>query len=62
MACPPESTRRLIDGLRHDNEMLESALAQARNDSQVMERKEAEAVEQVRRSLEVAEQMRLERY
>ena len=58
---PPESTRRLIDGLRHDNEMLNSALAQSRNDNQVMERKESEAVDQVRRSVEVAEQMRLER-
>jgi len=58
---PPESTRHLIDGLRHDVEMLNGALAQARQDNQVLDRKEAEAVDQVRRSVEVAEQMRLER-
>ena len=41
--------------------MLNGALAQARQDNQVLDRKEAEAVDQVRRSVEVAEQMRLER-
>ena len=47
--------------IRHDVEMLNGALAQARQDNQVLDRKEAEAVDQVRRSVEVAEQMRLER-
>ena len=50
-----------LDCPRHDVEMLNGALAQARQDNQVLDRKEAEAVDQVRRSVEVAEQMRLER-
>ena len=58
---PGPSSRKLIDGLRQDNEMLTQALDQSRKEAEDLGRKEAEAVEQVRRSVEVAEQLRLER-
>jgi len=58
---PSESTRKLIDGLRQDNEMLRAALSESRGECEELARKEGEAVEQVRRSVEVAEQLRMER-
>ena len=41
--------------------MLRQALAESRQESEDLARKEGEAVEQVRRSVDVAEQLRMER-
>ena len=50
-----------MEGLKKDVEMLNQALTDSRQECEEFARKESEAVEQVRRSVEVAEQLKAER-